>query len=1044
MLLILHLSDIHLSADRERNPCLLKVEGVASSLEELSFVRTNPPTDILVILSGDIAAKGKSEEYLVADELMSRLLGSIESRYGIRPVVTMVPGNHDCDFGLQRETRANAISSFDPTTVSIGYVTECAEVQAPFREFERRHAATAERDALVSTTRVRLTTGETVVVRGVNTAWMSRIEEQQGALCIPLHLATSVLGSNCDDVDLALTTFHHPYNWINAANARPFRELVDTTSDVVLTGHEHEATYYRKLTHSDSEHDYLEGAVFQESGDPDSSGFNAIAVDFANKTQSVATFAWTNGAFHLCEESETIPILREKDAFRRRFKFEEAFSDWLQDPGAPYKHPRTASLTLQDIFVYPDLTRRELAPRLRGKRRKTIRRRHFDLFLGEKRVTVSGPDQSGKTALAKTLAHDFHNQGIVPVVMRGPMLKGSDPKAVDRWAVAEVENSYGRDASLLQEFHQLPHDRRCAIVDGFDRTQCKPRERAKVLDYLCGLYDYVVVIGNEHFGLDEIYDAKHGSEISARFAHLQIEEMGYQTRSELIKRWCRIGPEYFSSEREYWDRVDALEKKVDFAISSALLPSYAGNILLILSLAEVQQEIATPGGTSAFLYEQMINLDLLNVARAPQEVDTLLSYLSALATYMDEGGLRQVPIARFRQWHAQYCERYDSDLDSGDMIGRLHSARILFVRDGQVGFLHGYVYYYFVARYFYRHLEEPSIRERVQAYSKRLYDEKCANVVLFLCYLSPVDFVINEVLSVADDQFASVPELDVVAAQSLVDALVGVLPDALLPDENTEANRRKIREHFDDFDDLRSGVEGDSAPTVVEGDSEIDEEQKMLLDLNSAFKTVEIVGQILRSFPGSLESGQKLRLLEANLGVTLRMTGWWFAVLDRYHDPIVDAIVAALTRDRGFEGVNEQQLRRRVAEALFRVISGLVTGSIRHLSASVASEALTPTFERAFASKTAVNAETRALIDVAIKLDTHRGWPREDVAALAARTEDQLLARSVLRSLVSHNLAVFPHPRSVRQFAASKLGLKVKNPEAMGSDRKRLPPPGRT
>ncbi len=124
-----------------------------------------------------------------------------------------------------------------------------------------------------------------VLCRGYNTAWMSRKQERQAQLSFPIDAVPP------DDRDggLVVSFFHHPYNWQEASQARVFRQRIEDTSDIVLTGHEHEAEVrshldaHRELTH------YVEGDVLQDHTSS-RSGFNAILIDLTSQTWQVITF----------------------------------------------------------------------------------------------------------------------------------------------------------------------------------------------------------------------------------------------------------------------------------------------------------------------------------------------------------------------------------------------------------------------------------------------------------------------------------------------------------------------------------------------------------------------------------------------------------------------------------------------------------------------------------------------------------------------------------------------------------------------------------
>ncbi len=61
---------------------------------ELQFDTHESPLD-LILVSGDLARRGHSRDYVHVDEFFDWLLAALERRRGLKPIVLAVPGNHD-------------------------------------------------------------------------------------------------------------------------------------------------------------------------------------------------------------------------------------------------------------------------------------------------------------------------------------------------------------------------------------------------------------------------------------------------------------------------------------------------------------------------------------------------------------------------------------------------------------------------------------------------------------------------------------------------------------------------------------------------------------------------------------------------------------------------------------------------------------------------------------------------------------------------------------------------------------------------------------
>src|SRR5207244_1418905 len=106
----------------------------------------------------------------------------------------------------------------------------------------------------------------------INTAWLSKLDQPAAQLMFPVERVARIV----DDSDIAITIFHHPYNWMRPEDGREFRKFVESTSDLVLTGHEHDGTVYSRVS-SESTTNYVEGAALQAAGVE--TGFHFIKLD---------------------------------------------------------------------------------------------------------------------------------------------------------------------------------------------------------------------------------------------------------------------------------------------------------------------------------------------------------------------------------------------------------------------------------------------------------------------------------------------------------------------------------------------------------------------------------------------------------------------------------------------------------------------------------------------------------------------------------------------------------------------------------------------
>jgi len=98
---ILHLSDIHI--ENAKDWICDKGEKIAKAV-----LGTWQPLDIIfIVVSGDVANKGRPDQYKVAHDFLVSIKNYIHHQQANVEVVFIVaPGNHDCDFPEDGDLKA--------------------------------------------------------------------------------------------------------------------------------------------------------------------------------------------------------------------------------------------------------------------------------------------------------------------------------------------------------------------------------------------------------------------------------------------------------------------------------------------------------------------------------------------------------------------------------------------------------------------------------------------------------------------------------------------------------------------------------------------------------------------------------------------------------------------------------------------------------------------------------------------------------------------------------------------------------------------------
>lgn len=1029
-LLVLHLSDIHFKA--KLNPILEKVDAIAAAVR--SELDLHNPTACLGIVTGDIAYSGKLAEYDQASEFFTRLKSSLACAEGLEAFEwVLVPGNHDCDFDRHTDARQTMIDTISSNpgqiaTKDTSIADLCLGVQSEFFKFARRIQPEIEIRSGHDKLRYKktLTAGAmTIRCDCYNTAWLSQHRETPSQLFYPIAL----LKEEKDKCDLVLSLFHHPYNWLDPDNARTFRKHVEQSSDIILTGHEHAGEFYEKRNLSGEGVQFIEGGVLQDDK-PQESGFNLLVVDFGEKQWQVVQYEWAevDQLYVPREKSEWQTFVRKRELRRHEFENDPEFAArFLLDLGATFTHPQARELTLRDLFVYPDVY--DLS--LEQETRQMVHSNHLRQYVLDKnRLLIIGPERIGKTTLAKTLYMDLQSHGVVPLLLNGDELKNPDENAFLQKMERDFKDQYR--AALFEKYKQLPKKTKALIIDDFHRTRFNTVASRQFLDVITRIFGHVILFVNEIFELARLEAGDGKSEILLDFQHCRIREFGHALRGRLIRKWHSAGKDHTTDEEEIEYRIASTEKTVDTILGKNLIPRYPIFILTLLQVIESQTKLKTFSGSYGYIYEALITDALVSSAGKSSTLDAKYTYLSHLAYRMFTSGKNILEEDELADVGRVYFNRHKVRIGS-ETIRELEQASVLSRLGSRFSFKHKYLYYYFVARYLKDNLlptsEGSKIRQKVNSLTRRLYNEDAANILVFFLYLTKDREVIGKVLSHARALFNEYEPCDMEEhVRPLIDPGHQTLRFAYVRKDKQRAKDEYLQVLDEAEDQIEKGEEEESGRQSNEEENGTSHAPS----INVATKTLMIMGQILRNFPGSLRGETKLKMAYESYNLGLRTLTSVIEAIVKSRDPMRERIKKMLAEKHKIR--DEKELERKANQFIFLFTLGLAYGMIKMISYSVGSEHLRETYKEVLEDEGRIPF---LLIDISVKLDHFRPTPIDEVLEFNKQLRGKVFPEYLLKGLVTEYMHLYPVKERIIQRLCSKLGIEIKTVRMMESSSKR-------
>jgi DNA repair exonuclease SbcCD nuclease subunit len=1028
---VLHLSDIHFTDSN--NPVNERIKKIVNAV----VAHTDNVEACLIAVTGDVANTGKSTQYALASAFFSALMKALVAERSTMSIeFVFVPGNHDCNLDRATEVRAllidnmpSRLSSLEPSS---DIVRQCLEVQDEFFDFEAHFLGSSRLEG-----GERLFYGRTFNVVGrrlkfncYNTAWLAQIGKTLPPLLYPVSIATRFLSEEEGAYDYIFSLFHYPYTWLEPNNSKEFKTHVDVTSDYILSGHEHSASSYSKQYTTGSEVFYIEGAALQETGKRDS-GFNLLKLDFDTNKQETMHFEWKKDIYSPVKGLDSWkPLTRNSLIKRKSFEVNSEYYSFLIDVGTGFTHPRKQNLFLRDLFVYPDLREEQFDKKLESKEHvRNIEGEEIINYVFDRRwVVITGARESGKTTLSKILYEDLNKRGLYALGLRARDVNGVTKDQVYRVTKRAFEEQY--DPQSYEYFHQIDSDEKVLIIDNFHNCRLNATGQNEFLRNARELFGRIVLFADDVFHLEVLTSKAEESDALRDFSHCTIRPSGYRRRKHLIEKWLILGQEFTISSEELAEERRRFEGIINAVIGKGLLPAYPVLVLSILQITEATKSHNVGAGSQGYIYEALITEALTKLSAKASDLGKLYVFLSHIAYEMFYEEQQALTLEEIQHVADRYHDRFGIRFGNIEtLVGTLSGAGILRLERGAYRLYPTYYYYYFVARYFRENLND--LRHQAHEMVDTVHFEEYAQVLVFLIYLTKDPDLIDRIAENAAEIYKEFPPCNLGSDVEFINLIATPKPRRELPATDTDENVENHRRTLDELDDQEDSHRRKQANEKVKYSSDADD----LVKLNIAFKTMDLMGQVVRNFPYDLVGETKDTIVKEcellglrTLGAVLGIAGENVELLKDYYHRVIQA-------RRAF--ISEAEADLEAANFVYWLMSAVGYGIIKRVSQAVGAEELHETFKRVLDSlepKLAIR-----VIDVAIKLDHYRGAPIAEVEALNKELGSNVYTSSLLRDMVGDYLYLFHVDQAIKQKLANIVDIQITDPSLYDGRFKRLP-----
>ena len=179
------------------------------------------------------------------------------------------------------------------------------------------------------------------------------------------------------------------------------------------------------------------------------------------------------------------------------------------------------------------------------------------------------------------------------------------------------------------------------------------------------------------------------------------------------------------------------------------------------------------------------------------------------------------------------------------------------------------------------------------------------------------------------------------------------------------------------------------------------EKEQQLASIASAMRTMDVLGQILKNYPGDIDGKLKIEIIDQIHSVGMKIMQMLFSTIGTYEDGLI-RFLAEKAKEKN-ESSLQPEVAQKTMEMLICLFAGAARGMISKIAFCLNCESLLPAIDEAFAKKP---CSSQKLADCDLRLNKLRKFTVDSVVNWydKLRQDREWLTSTILRSIVAYFL----------------------------------------
>jgi len=827
-ILIIQLSDMHFENTKQTHS--INIDRMIEAIRSRQVA-----DECIIVLSGDMAAKGRKVDYNYVKGFISALLRALNrTEYKNKKIhILLVPGNHDINFSDLDITISNIIDAYQNGTVN---------------ELEKMYIDSMEEFFQYAAGQACFT-DDKVISKKV-------IEYGEKKLGFVLYNTAplSLLGGNSEDMgnhylseeefrkleeatdaDINILVLHHSIEWLKTSYKDKLRKIITKKYSLVLSGHEHSPLGQSDRIDNNGIVQFVQGNALQGYAE-EGNGFWTLTIDLNDFHVEGYSYIWSGSLYIPKKNIDTKLQNGLVGDIILRSKFAEQL---IYD---------SCKRILDDYYVFPGVTYNMLDENENIQRFDIDEEQKLFDFLAERACTViTGKHKSGKSLLAKRIFKYFYDAGKKPLLIEASEI---NKKKIERTISYVFQEEYYMDDFAYEKYKQLDSSQRVAIIDEANLLSAQTLD--SLVSFLESYMGQIIIFCEDDIDIN-VRKQVIETLVDEKQLTLNIKAFLYDKRKVLISNILKHAERDYDVEAETAKINDLINMQVKYF---NLDPDF---IISFVNQYEMDINFKFTAGMNVFnvVYESAIKNQIIASA---YEIDPTLviNILQELAFKMHFERKSVVKIEEITEVIEKYKKDYRQKVNIKTFLDAVLNSKILIENDNEYRFRDHTIIAYFVAQALnHKFNQGEDINDNVKHLLKNLCFTINSDIVLFLALITNNPRFINIIFEEAQIHFADQEEL------SFDRKNVDYILDTTLPIKESIPDKDERQQRENEIAKQEENVKfTDLVELVNEYDYTEEDLKKIENQTMISFKYLEILSKTLPAFCQNMRVQQQDRLVE--------------------------------------------------------------------------------------------------------------------------------------------------------------------------------------